>query len=147
MCMYEGRTVGWETYTEHYEVDHHDYECDNPCKQGDQDADDAAEEATEGKDRSNECQATGDWVQDERIGEAIRAIRAGAIEACPINLAHDVCDIVTDCLRTAVVLICCDWGHIERTMSKCSKRERAMSNIGLVREHNFHNADVADNRR
>lgn len=86
-------------------------------------------------------------MKDEGVGEAIRAICAGQVETRSIDLAHDVCNLVADRLGAAIVLVGRDGRHIERAMSKGSKSERAMTNVGLVREHYFQDCNIANDRR
>ena len=85
-------------------------------------------------------------MEDECIGEAVGAICAGEVEARSVDLAHNICDLVANCFRAAVVLIGRDGGYIECAMPECAESEGAMTDIGLVREHHFHDPDVANNR-
>jgi hypothetical protein len=83
-------------------------------------------------------------VEDEGVGEAVRAVCAGEVEARSVDLAHDIRNFVADCFGAAVVLIGRDGGHIERAMPECAESEGTMADVGLVLEHHFHNPDVAN---
>jgi len=86
-------------------------------------------------------------MQYESICKSICCSSADTTEARPIDCGHDHSGLVPNGLGRAPILIGCDWRHIENAMAECTKGYRGMSCIGFIRERDFENANVANDRR
>ena len=71
---------------------------------------------------------------------------AGEIEARAVDLAHDICDLVSDRLLGAPVLVGGDGWDIESAMPECPEGQRRVTDVSLVGEHDLHDGNIANHR-
>lgn len=93
-------------YAEQSEVACKHNDGDDPCNEGGHGSkDSSAETSSKGHKESDECEATGDWVEDHNASKSLCGVLGGGIEAGLVDVGNNLSWVVSDVLSCAPILI------------------------------------------